>query len=155
MRVFILIAALGIITSCFSNKTVTESGHTQKQDTLLVLRQTSCYGTCPVYTFTLLKNGYALYEGIRHVPHIGKYTALSSTDDLISIEKLTKELNIKGLKDEYTGYATDLPSTYLTYYFDDQTKNIYAYQNIPEELKEYVTYLRSFSENLQWQPAKD
>jgi hypothetical protein len=152
IRAFILTAALGLFASCFSTKSISQSEQGEKQDTLLVLRQTACFGTCPIYTFTILKNGDATYYGIEHVAHVGKFAGKVSDSDLDQIEKLTKELKIKEMKNEYTGYATDLPSTYLTYYFEDQTKKIYAYQNIPDNFIQYVNFLKSLSESTEWKP---
>lgn len=115
--------------SCSGPRTITE------ENLLIELKRTPCYGSCPVYTFKIDKNGKGLFDGVENVERIGSFSFSLSQDELTELENAFLQVDFYQLKNIYDGLVSDLPTTYITYNKDGNRKKIMDYYGAPEELR--------------------
>jgi len=76
----------------------------------------ACYGTCPVYTFTVYRDGAVEYEGKDFVKKKGKLKGTVSDAQLAALDKLFTDDHYLAYNNDYTHYdATDAPSAKTSY----------------------------------------
>jgi len=117
------------ISSCSVPKTITE------EDLLIEPKRTPRYGSCPVYTIKIDKNGKGSFEGVENVDNIGRFSFSLSQDELTELANAFHEVDFYQLKKIYDGQVSDLPTTYITYNRDGNRKKIMDYYGAPEELR--------------------
>jgi len=105
------------------------------EDVLIELKRTACYGSCPVYTIKIDKNGKGLFEGVENVEKIGRFRFSLSQDELMEIEIAFQEVDFFQLKKIYDAQVSDLPTTYISYNKDGNRKKIMDYYGAPEKLR--------------------
>ena len=128
-------AILGIfvflpILSCSGPKTITGD------ELLIEMKRTACYGTCPVYTLKIGKNGKGLFEGLENVENTGQFSFSLSRDELVGLENAFRQIDFYHLQRIYDAPVSDLPTTYITYNKDGNRKQIMDYYGAPEGLRE-------------------
>jgi hypothetical protein len=115
--------------ACSVSRTITE------EDLLIELKRTPCYGSCPVYTIKIDKNGKGLFEGVENVEKTGNFSFSISKDELIELENDFVQVDFYRLKNIYDGQVSDLPTTYITYNKDGNQKKIMDYYDAPPTLR--------------------
>ena len=115
--------------SCSGPRTITE------ENLLIELKRTPCYGSCPVYTLKIDKNGKGLFDGVENAERIGSFSFSLSQDELTELENAFLQVDFYQLKNIYDGLVSDLPTTYITYNKDGNRKKIMDYYGAPEELR--------------------
>jgi len=115
--------------SCSGPRTIID------EDLLIELKRTPCYGTCPVYTVKIDKNGKGLFEGVENVDQIGRFSFSLSQDELIELENAFLQVDFYQLNNIYYAQVSDLPTTYITYNKDGNRKKIMDYYGAPEKLR--------------------
>ena len=86
----IFASAFFVLASCSTTTPTIDN------DTVVKLKRTACYGSCPVYTVSVKANGVVEYEGHEYVAFKGFQTASLPKE---SIEQIEKELiKVKFLK---------------------------------------------------------
>ncbi len=115
--------------SCYGPRTITE------EDLLIELKRTPCYGSCPVYTLKIDKNGKGLFDGVENVEKIGRFGFSLSQDELEELENAFLQVDFYQLKNIYDGLVSDLPTTYITYNKDGNRKKIMDYYHAPATLR--------------------
>lgn len=118
-----------LIYSCSGPKTISS------ENVLIELKRTACYGSCPVYTLKIDKNGKGLFEGVENVDKIGRFSFSLSQDELTELENTFQQVNFYQLEKIYDGEVSDLPTTYITYNKDGHRKKIMDYYGAPEKLR--------------------
>ena len=118
-----------IFYSCSVPRTISDD------DVLIELKRTACYGSCPVYTIKIDKNGKGLFEGVENVDKIGIFSFKLSQDELMEIEIAFQEVDFFQLKKIYDAQVSDLPTTYISYNKDVNRKKIMDYYGAPEKLR--------------------
>lgn len=121
---------------------------------IISLEQTACYGTCPVYKITVLKNGYATYHGSRHVAQIGDYYATISEEQIARIYAMATEKEYFSLNKAYTANMTDLPTTRITINNGVHNHSVSAYGNYPENLQQFIIFLGNDFQQVVWTKKK-
>ncbi|MGI4835376.1 MAG: DUF6438 domain-containing protein [Janthinobacterium lividum] len=117
--------------------------NTAPTDTVLVFQRTPCYGTCPSYTATILRNGQVSYFGDRFVPVLGARTLSLPPATVAALLDEARRINFNSLAPSYTGNVSDLPSTIITVYLPGQPRHrVRAESNIPAPLQGYIAYLK-------------
>lgn len=102
---------------------------------LIGLKRTPCFGTCPVYELVLNNDGSVVYKGERFVEKEGTLTGQVNARDYNRLAEYIVTNDLKSLADEYRVGATDLPGTYVAFVQDGEKKVIYDYGNVgPTEL---------------------
>ncbi|MCK4853144.1 MAG: hypothetical protein KAT31_02755 [Bacteroidales bacterium] len=118
-----------LIYSCSGPRTITD------EDMLIELKRTPCYGSCPVYTLKIDKNGKGLFDGVENVEKIGRFSFSFSHDELVELEDAFLQVDFYQLRNIYDAQVSDLPTTYITYNKDGNRKKIMDYYGAPEELR--------------------
>ena len=114
---------------------------TKVENTLVKIRKTACFGKCPVYEFTIFKDGSALFDGLQHVSKTGKQTFNLTKEEFLKLNSLLSKTSFSEYKDSYNNpRVTDLPSVYVTY--QGKQIQIRTWKNIPEKLKNLEEYTK-------------
>lgn len=130
----------------FSSVELNEQGNfidikTKVENTLVKIRKTACFGKCPVYEFTIFKDGSALFDGLQHVSKTGKQTFNLTKEEFLKLNSLLSKTSFSEYKDSYNNpRVTDLPSVYVTY--QGKQIQIRIWKNVPEELKNLEEYTK-------------
>jgi hypothetical protein len=105
-----------VATLAQADSSVPEKGATST--VLASLERTACYGRCPIYKVTVLRDGTVLWEGERFVRVTGKATAKLSAAAITDLGKAFARADFFALHDKYDSRdVTDHPSAITT--FDD------------------------------------
>ena len=115
--------------TCSGPRTITDV------DLLIELKRTPCYGSCPVYTLKIDKNGKGLFDGVENVEKIGSFSFSLSYDELVELDNAFLQVDFYQLRNIYDAQVSDLPTTYITYNKDGNRKKIMDYYGAPEELR--------------------
>ena len=113
---------------------------------LLSLERTPCYGTCPIYKYTVDSTGKADYLGIRFVEMEGRYVKKLSREQMEKLKAALDKADVYAFADAYDNSGiSDLPSSILTYTTAERTKKIVcrmdcpaAFRNLFKELEQIV-----------------
>jgi hypothetical protein len=105
---------------------------------MLSLERTACYGRCPIYTVTVLRDGTVKWEGKQFVKVTGKATGKLGADALAQLTKAFSDAGFFALHDKYDSYdVTDHPSAILAYSDGGKAKTVHHYpgdRSAPEKL---------------------
>lgn len=96
-------------------------------DVEIILERTACYGTCPIYTVSILGNGSATYQGEQFVKTLGVQKYGIPVNDVEELVALIYQKNYFSLKDRYEVGATDLPTIITTVRVGDKIKSVENY----------------------------
>jgi len=134
-----LIKTLGIVLFfVISFFIVWELSKEKVKKPILDIRKTECFGDCPVYSATVFDDGSVLFNGEMHVDKKGSVKFKLSRGQTSSIRSMINALDVMELEDEYDGLITDLPSTFLTFYLDEDVKKVRARHNVPKKLDAFI-----------------
>ncbi len=95
--------------------------------TAITIRRSACFGTCPVYTYTVHAGGAAEYEGKAHVDHVGRRTGTAPVTLFNELARFAVDSGFMCFNDEYAVPVTDLPSVFVTVTRDGVTKTVRNY----------------------------
>lgn len=151
----ILLTAFTLV-NCKNKKKVTEGNVTPTEvkysatDMVASIERTMCFGVCPAYKMEIYGNGKVVYEGVRHVDNIGKYTGETTTDKIDLLLAKAKEIGYMELNDSYENkLVTDLPSTTTVILLNGVSKRIYTRYDTPEKLKTFQKYFESLFKDIE------
>ena len=83
---------------------------------LASLQRGACYGTCPIYTVTVYRDGKVEYDGEEYVKKKGKATGTVTPAQMAALDKLFTDDHYLAYNTEYTHYdVTDNPSAKTAY----------------------------------------
>lgn len=80
----------------------------------VVFSTDACYGTCPIFTLQLARNGAATYHAEQYNKLKGNFTTIVQAQPLAEIWTLLNYLNFPRLQTNYSIAATDHPTCTLT-----------------------------------------
>ncbi len=147
--------AAGFKSSKITDKSVLQHFQERPKTTILEvgIEQTGCHGTCAVYSFVIRNDGTASYEGLEHVPRIGKYAGNIDLNHFFGIAEAFEELGFMDLDDEYSAAITDMPTTYTMLTTRTGKKVVRNYAGLgPAKLKILERLLDGLVEKVQWGP---
>jgi hypothetical protein len=121
------------------------------KDPWLYYERTACFGTCPVYKFTLNHDGKCTYEGINFVDRIGFYRGtVADSEAFVRIRKVAEQLDYFALEESYDdSLVMDLPS----YYTLIDGKGVLKRMGGPN-LKALYDVIDEVIEEVSWEPSK-
>ena len=123
---------------------------------VLVFQRTPCYGTCPAYVATIFADGRVEYDGRRFVLLRGKQTLRLPPDTVAALLAAARRIGFSQLDARYAGLTSDLPATIITVHPAGQpAKRVFAAENIPASLQEYIKYLGARLDPLAGQAPKN
>ncbi len=148
-----------IFAGCSATKSTASSENTSNpslSDSSIIIsfEQTACYGTCPVHKMVILNNGKATYFGDRHVTNLGYFSANLTPQQIQDIYSKAKQLEFFKLASVYTAAMTDFPTSKLTIITPTQNHSVIAYGEYPENLSQFIRYLYTTSQNIDWKKVK-
>lgn len=145
-KIIILSLLITLSLSCNSSKTITNI----KDYVVFTLRKTGCKGKCPVYYMELFKSGKITFEGIKNVDKIGKFSKKITGRSVKKIITQFEKANFDNFSNDYTGFISDLPTTYISFNHNGKTKTIRDYFEAPKELKELELILENIANSTGW-----
>ena len=80
-------------------------------DTMLYYSRGACYGMCPIFELTVMKDGRAFYLGKNHVDRIGRFQAIIDYSDMAPVLQKANEIGYFELNGVYDNEGIqDLPN---------------------------------------------
>lgn len=121
--------------------------------TSVEIATTGCFGTCPVYKFSMNGSGMATFNGKMNVKPEGEHSRTFPADTTNAVFNRLIEADLWQYESEYTDEVSDLPTTYLTFSHEGKKKKIKMYYGVPEGLKAATDELKAFVLSADWQPV--
>ena len=149
-NLLILLSLFLLFTSETCEQSSDNGDFGQPAESFISVQTSGCYGTCPIYEFTIMGNGESTYNGKRFVATEGEQSKTFSADKTNALFTAFKDANYWSFKDEYTSNITDLPTTYLTYSHNGNSKKIKLYADVPERLVGLSKLIKSFANSEGW-----
>ncbi len=132
--------------------TTIENPSTEQSTIVIDYRRTPCFGTCPIFQFTVYSNGQATYEGKNFVDLIGTYRAQASADQIASILAVANKIHFFDYNEVYDNPGvTDLPSVHVSLQGKHGLKSVKSRYQGPKELKQLTEQLDALIKTLHWQ----
>ena len=119
----------------------------------ITIDRQGCFGSCPVYTLTLRRNGSSTYIGKRSVERSGQYTAKQIyLGDFNQLSKAISDIGFFGLQDSYGG-SIDTEEIVVTVATPLQSKTVKTvnFAEAPFALWAAVTLADGVAANLRWE----
>ncbi len=145
LRALVIVAL--IAGSFFACKSAKE----QSVPSTIELRRTGCYGTCPIYKFTLDSKGKAQFEGERFTEKLGSWEKQFEEVELRPLWDLVKGQDWSQYEDEYPSNVSDLPATVLSIQVKKKVKTIYIEGEHPKSLDDVSAILIKLAESPGWE----
>ncbi|MBR9920271.1 MAG: hypothetical protein GYB31_05470 [Bacteroidetes bacterium] len=141
------ILVIGLAIGCGSSKS--GKGYKYSADDVIEMSKGACFGTCPVYEFRIDGLGNATFKGQAFVKKEGDFTKKFSAKETNEIFDEYKTSDFWSLEEEYTAAVSDLPTTWVSFYFMDKSKKVRAYYDFPVRLKLLIdkTHILASSED--------
>jgi hypothetical protein len=129
-------------------------GGAEPADSLVVsLQRTPCFGTCPAYTITVYRSGYATYFGSSHVQLEGLHEARIGLDTLHRILADAERSGFYQFQDKYDRDVSDLPSSILRVVGNGRDKRVLARIGTPEAFKLLFARVEELLLPVVWTPV--
>lgn len=150
MKYLLFAILLCSIVSCKSKQAVTTPEQLKKMDkneAVMSLHKSACFGSCPVYSFYIYKNGETKFEGLKNTKKIGIYAKQLDRETYNSLVDAFDEADFFGLQDMYESRIADLPSVKMSYMKDDSIKYVTGKRERPERVHKLQYKLEQIAES--------
>ena len=124
------------------------------QSAVIKMSTGPCFGRCPVYDLTIEGSGNATLVAKKFMDYEGTFQRELDSEVVVDLVNAFLDANFWGFEDKYTGNITDLPTTWLTFSYEGQTKEVEAYYNVPEELTALIGKVHAIATDKAWAPDK-
>ncbi len=152
MRIVAAFVVLATATLAFADSSVPEAS--SASSVMLSLERTACYGRCPIYSVTVLRDGTVRWEGKQFVKVTGKATAKLPAATMTALADAFKHADYFALADKYDSYdVTDHPSAIVSYADGGKKKTIHHYhgdRSAPEKLSELESRIDELVGTARW-----
>jgi len=138
------------VLSCLFFFNCKTTKHIEQSNIIIELEKTYCSGPCPVYTLQIASTGNVILEGKENLTKIGRFKSKLSQEQLDALINEFDEIDFFTLNDSYTSFMMDLPTNYITYSKNGQTKKIKAYDNVPKQLINLINNIDKLVKELDW-----
>jgi hemin uptake protein HemP len=126
----------------------------QPSDTAIFYSRGACFGMCPIFELTIMKDGRAVYLGKNHVDRIGRYQTMVSYTDVQKVLTKANEIGYFELKSEYDNESVhDLPDIKTGIAHNGQLYRVRNRYKGPAALRYLYTELDSLIERQDWKAA--
>lgn len=123
-------------------------------DTVIYLEKTACFGSCPVFSATILANGEVFYRGKENVEKIGFYTAKIDKRQIQLIDAKLLAIGFFDLAGQYpedeNNIILDFPWIYLFSELKDRQNHIAINNGAPAELLDFIDFVEHKLDDLDW-----
>ena len=145
---FILLFGL---LSCGSQKEVAKATLTQTEEVIenpiITLTKGACFGTCPVYTLSIMEGGKMIFEGLKNTTKLGTYSKQLTLEKMNELLSLFEQYKFMELQDFYESRVADLPAAAITYTKDGVTKKIVGKMERPQRVRDLEDKLAELAES--------
>jgi hypothetical protein len=125
-------------------------------DTVIYYERTACFGMCPIFTYLVLSNGDAFYEGRNFVDRIGRFRSNMDQTALQSIQKLSAEINYFSLNPSYDNpHVSDVPSVITRLRFGEQDLKVVNRFKGPKSLLRLYESLDQIIADTKWETISE
>ena len=145
------ITGLALFVIFLSCKTTEKMG---KSNIVIELEKTYCSGKCPVYKLQIAGNGVVTLEGFENIDKIGHFKSRLNKEQKNVLIHDFESINFFSLNDSYRSFMLDLPTTFISYTKNGQTKKIKAYDNVPKQLLSLIDKIDKLVYELDWTELK-
>jgi len=133
MRVFSILSVIAIALACHKSAYLAPQ-QPIPPDTLITIKRTVCYGTCPDYTVTITADGSVTFAGREYVKTKGTFKSTISRETLRQLIAEFEKVKYFSLHDRYEREEdgcpevwTDNPSAITSIRINGKTKSISHY----------------------------
>lgn len=144
MRILSAIILTVLLFSCGTKKAVIGD------DFNITMQKGSCFGSCPVYSMSIDKMGYATYDGERFTDKMGKHGMQIAPDKFQAIASAFAEANLATFDDEYPSNIADLPNATIAYVNNSFSKRISGKEERPQKVKDLQSMLEEIAQMDGW-----
>lgn len=150
------IVTIVVFTQCKSTATTaTTPPNTPAADAKLIAMHTGpCFGTCPVYTITVHRNGLVEYQGDRFTNKAGLWSLQLEQTELDKLQQMIKEADLLAMQDQYESRIPDLAMVTITYHAGEKIKTIKGREDRPEGLMKIEKMLKALATSKDWKLIK-
>lgn len=138
---FLFFAVLFLI-SCESNPYA---------NSVIEMNTTPCFGACPEYDITINGTGLATYNGKRYAPRAGNFTKQLTAEETKTLFDAFVAADFFAFEDEYTSTISDLPTTFISFSHEGQTKKIKDYYGAPDKLDDLENRVEAIGKSEGWE----
>lgn len=128
------IAFIAIITVACSSYTECLKGVTV-QNFSITLDKGMCFGTCPVFSGSIMGDRNVIYNGIRFTDREGTYRGMISESELCDLVTEIRSNNVMSLDTNYRDNVADAPESELRIVYEGKVKTIKWNMGAPASLK--------------------
>lgn len=118
------------------------------------MNKTPCFGACPDYDVTIKGNGEATFEGRQHAPRKGNYQLILDAEKTKTLFDAFANADFWAFEDEYTSNISDMPTTFISFSHEGQSKKIRDYYGAPQRLKDLEKLVEEIVEREGWEKSK-
>lgn len=119
------------------------------------IERTSCFGTCPVYTFIIRSDGTFRYKGFEYVQRKGAFTGKIPESEFHTLAQFIKDSGYFALEQDYYAPVTDNPTVYTTVVMNGKRKCICNYANAgPTRLWAIEQLIDALLTKATWDPPR-
>jgi|GEM_PF-1445876 len=126
---------------------------------IVSISRSGCFGKCPAYSFSVTKDGKAVYEGRAYVSKLGTYVAQVPKPELDNfLLKMQNFASLQSFSDSYPikgATVTDLPTTKTYIRVGNSGKLIVNNYDAPKEVLDLETRIETFAEGLNWKKIQN
>jgi hypothetical protein len=122
-------------------------------DSRIEMSKGPCYGSCPVFKISIDGTGQATFEGTRFVKKMGPHARQLAAEETNALFQAFIDSDFWSFEDRYTAPVSDLPTTFLTFTHEGQSKKIQCYFDVPQPLLDLITQVDSVAFNGDWEPT--
>jgi len=131
------------------------SVHAQDESKVAItLERTACFGTCPVYTISILENGDVIYNGEKFVDVTGEQKSQLDPETVAAMVKAFEDAGYFDWKEAYdTMTVTDLPTIITSVTRNGETHRITRYagdSSAPLELAFLESWIDEMTNSQMW-----
>ena len=132
-RIFSLVLLCLLLISCASVDECLKG--ISVQNTSVTLEKGLCYGTCPVYSGTILGDGQIMYDGRRFTDREGVWVGSISRDKLCELITILRQTDLSSVPSESLDNVPDAPVSELRIVFMGKERTFKWNMGTPDALR--------------------
>lgn len=144
MRILIAFLIAVSIASCSTQKALIGD------DFKVSMEKGSCFGTCPVYSLSIDKVGYAIFDGERFTDKIGEHGMQLPKSKLEEVATAFSEADFMSFDNNYPSSMSDLPLVHLVYQNNTLVKRVSGKDDRPQKLRDLQSILEGIAQSDGW-----
>ena len=108
---------------------------------LIKMRKTPCFGRCPYFEVSIYDNGLVIYDGMKFVEKIGKYSSTIHEKKVALIKDYIRRVDFFSFEKEYDARVTDLPSVIIEVNYQNKNHKVKGRYRVPEKFKMFTKFI--------------